>query len=94
MLFVKYFFMAGGVGMMGLAAAILAYDLYRKLPHGHRVTAGGALPNPPTRWPAGLALAMLGWGPILIVVGILVMANGEVGLGQGLYAGAGCTAQR
>jgi regulator of protease activity HflC (stomatin/prohibitin superfamily) len=83
MLFVKYLLMFGGAGMVGLAAAILAYDLYQELQYKNAMGAAGggaALPEPQVRWRGALALALLAWGPILLAVGIVVVPSGMAGV--------------
>ena len=61
--------------MIGVASAILAFDLWRELSYERAVMAGpGEDFN--ARWHVGLALTMLAWGPILLSTGILIAANG------------------
>jgi regulator of protease activity HflC (stomatin/prohibitin superfamily) len=82
MLFVKYLLMMGGVGMIAVAAAILAYDLYQEFQYKNAVAGGtgAGLREPHWRWRGALALALLAWGPILLAVGIIVVPSGMAGV--------------
>jgi regulator of protease activity HflC (stomatin/prohibitin superfamily) len=82
MLFVKYLLMMGGVGMIAVAAAIFAYDLYQEFQYKNAVAGGtgSGLPEPHCRWRGALALALLAWGPILLAVGIIVVPSGMAGV--------------
>lgn len=82
MLFLKYLLMAGGVGMLLGAAAILGYDLYLELQYRRALAVpGGSVPaEPRIRWRTGLALAFLAWGPILLAVSIVVVPSGMAGV--------------
>jgi regulator of protease activity HflC (stomatin/prohibitin superfamily) len=84
MLFVKYLLMIGGVGMIAVATAVLAYDLSQELRYQNaEVAAGGAAAQPRqphTRWRGALALALLAWGPILLALGIVVVPSGMAGV--------------
>jgi len=83
MLFVKYLLMLGGIGMMTVAAAILAYDIYFGMKYRQAVAAAGAGPLPPEplmRWRSSLALALLAWGPIVLALGIVVVPSGMAGV--------------
>ncbi len=83
MLFLKYLLTWGGVGMMLAAAGMLLYDLYLEMQYRQAVTAAGASPLPPVphvRWRGALALALLGWGPIVIALGIVVVPSGMGGV--------------
>jgi regulator of protease activity HflC (stomatin/prohibitin superfamily) len=83
MLFLKYVLTLGGIGMIIVAAGILAYDLY--LDGKYRQAA--AMPNagqlsrsPQLRWRISLALALLAWGPILLAMGIVIVPSGSGGV--------------
>ena len=77
MLFLKYLLMAGGIGMILTAAAMLGYDLYLELLYRRAQAAGGPFrETPDIRWRGSLALAMLAWGPILLSLGIVVVPSG------------------
>jgi regulator of protease activity HflC (stomatin/prohibitin superfamily) len=82
MLFVKFLLMAGGVGMLMTAAAILGYDLYLELQYRRALAvSGGEVPaEPRIRWRTGLALAFLAWGPILLALSIVVVPSGMAGV--------------
>jgi regulator of protease activity HflC (stomatin/prohibitin superfamily) len=77
MLFVKYLLMFGGAGMIAVAAAVLAYDLYQETQHKKMLDAGAA---PQIRWRGALALALIAWGPILVAIGIVVVPSGMAGV--------------
>ncbi|MGA8490441.1 MAG: SPFH domain-containing protein [Terriglobales bacterium] len=79
MLFLKYLLLWGGVGMTAVAAGILAYDVYLEMKHRQALAAAVAGPLPPVpqgRWRISLALALLGWGPIVLSLGIVVVPSG------------------
>jgi regulator of protease activity HflC (stomatin/prohibitin superfamily) len=85
MLFLKYLLVTCGLGMLTLAAGILAYDLYLDLLYRRRVSAGGEdavslVPPPAVRWRTGLALALLAWAPLLIALGIVIVPSGMAGV--------------
>jgi regulator of protease activity HflC (stomatin/prohibitin superfamily) len=83
MLFMRYLLMWGGIGMMLVAAGILLYDLYLEMAYRQAVSAAGINPLPPVphvRWRGALGLALLGWGPILIALGIVVVPSGMAGV--------------
>jgi len=77
MLFLKYLLMWGGIGMIVLAAGILAYDIYMEMKYRQAVAGAGPLqPLPQVRWRSSLALVLLAWGPIVLSVGIVVVPSG------------------
>ena len=83
MLLLKYLLMWGGIGMMVVAAGMLLYDLYLEMQYRKARAAGGAEPlpaAPPVRWRSAFALAMLGWGPVLIALGIVIVPSGMAGV--------------
>src|SRR5215472_7548965 len=83
MLLLKYLLMWGGIAMMVIAAGMLLYDLYLEIEYRKARAAGGTEPLPPirpVRWRGAIALALLGWGPILIALGIVVVPSGMAGV--------------
>jgi regulator of protease activity HflC (stomatin/prohibitin superfamily) len=86
--------MSAGIAMILAAVAILAYDLYLMLRRKAAIASGAELPPSvtPFRWRPALALAFLGWGPILLALGIVVIPSGMAGVRisqtQGTLAGA------
>jgi len=81
MLFLKYLLMLGGLGMITVAAGILAYDIYLEMKYRQALAAGTApLPVPQIRWRSSLALALLAWGPIALALGIVVVPSGMAGV--------------
>jgi regulator of protease activity HflC (stomatin/prohibitin superfamily) len=83
MLALKYLLITGGLGMMIAAVCILTYDLYRELLYRRLLeTPGGATGARPVvvRWRTSLALAMLGWGPMLVAFSIVVVPSGMAGV--------------
>ena len=95
MLFLKYVFLAGGIGMILAAIGILTYDLSMEIRYRRAALAagdGGVLPTaPPMRWRTAIAFAMLAWAPILIALSIVVIPSGMAGVRvsqtQGTLAG-------
>jgi regulator of protease activity HflC (stomatin/prohibitin superfamily) len=83
MLFLKYLLMLGGIGMIAVAAGILAYDIYLEMKYRQALAVAGAGPLPPVprmRWRSSLALALLAWGPMVLSVGIVVVPSGMAGV--------------
>jgi regulator of protease activity HflC (stomatin/prohibitin superfamily) len=83
MLFLKYLLMLSGMGMITVAAAILAYDIYLQMKYRQVLAVPGAGPLPQIprmRWRISLALALLAWGPILLALGIVVVPSGTAGV--------------
>jgi regulator of protease activity HflC (stomatin/prohibitin superfamily) len=83
MLFAKYLLMWGGIGMIVVAARILAYDLYLEMKYRQAlaVASAGPLPAVPrVRWRSSFALVLLAWGPILLALGIVVVPSGMAGV--------------
>jgi regulator of protease activity HflC (stomatin/prohibitin superfamily) len=79
MLFLKYLLMLGGIGMITVAAGILAYDIYLEIKYRQALAVAGAGPLPPVprmRWRSSLALVLLAWGPIVLALGIVVVPSG------------------
>ena len=83
MLFLKYLLMWGGIGMIAVAAGILAYDIYLEMKYRQAAAAAGAGPLPPMpqiRWRTSLALVLLAWGPMVLAMGIVVVPSGMGGV--------------
>jgi regulator of protease activity HflC (stomatin/prohibitin superfamily) len=82
MLFLKYLLMLVGIGMIAVAAGILAFDFYLEMRHRKALTAnvGSIPPVPGMRWRTSLALVLLAWGPILLSLGIVVVPSGMAGV--------------
>jgi regulator of protease activity HflC (stomatin/prohibitin superfamily) len=82
MILIKYLLLLGGMGMIATAIALLARDLYLITKHKQQLaTASGPGPEAPeTHWRTPLALALLGWGPILLALGIVVVPSGMAGV--------------
>jgi regulator of protease activity HflC (stomatin/prohibitin superfamily) len=82
MLFLKYFLLCGGIGMIVAAIAILARDLYFEMKYRQSLAAATtpANPRPEIHWRNSLALALLAWGPILLALSIVVVPSGMGGV--------------
>jgi regulator of protease activity HflC (stomatin/prohibitin superfamily) len=83
MLFLKYLFMWGGIGMIVAAMGILAHDLYLEVNYKMATAAGGSGPfpaEPKVRWRIAVALGALAWAPILLALGIIVVPSGMAGI--------------
>jgi regulator of protease activity HflC (stomatin/prohibitin superfamily) len=83
MLFLKYLFIAIGIGMFVAAAAVLCYDLYRIIRTRRapsQAEAGIPVVEPIVRWRTSVALAFLAWGPLLIALSILIVPEGMAGV--------------
>jgi regulator of protease activity HflC (stomatin/prohibitin superfamily) len=83
MLFLKYLLMWGGIGMIVVAAGILAYDIYLEMKYRQALAVAGAgrlPPLPRIRWRSSLALVLLAWGPIVLALGIVVVPSGMAGV--------------
>jgi regulator of protease activity HflC (stomatin/prohibitin superfamily) len=83
MLFLKYLLTLGGIGMIAVAAGILACDIYLEMKYRQALAVAGAGPLPPVpqmRWRSSLALALLAWGPIVLALGIVVVPSGMAGV--------------
>jgi regulator of protease activity HflC (stomatin/prohibitin superfamily) len=82
MLFLKYLLLCGGIGMILAAITILARDFYFEMKYRQSIS-GGTTPapaNPEIHWRNSLALALLGWGPILLALSIVVVPSGMGGV--------------
>ena len=83
MLLLKYFMIIAGMGMYIVAAAMVAYDLYKAENHRRLLAQGAAdkAPTPqPIRWKAAKKLAMVAWIPLLMGLGIVVVPSGMAGV--------------
>lgn len=82
MLFSRLMLILGGILMIGVAAAILAFDLYLQARY-RRALAEGVTPEPvqpQLRWRTSLALALLAWAPILLALSIVIVPSGMAGV--------------
>src|SRR5712675_1970298 len=81
MLTLKYLLITCGVGMMIVAAGILAFDVYREVLYRRALETGEKAAAPiVVRWRTSLALAMLAWGPLLVAFSIVVVPSGMAGV--------------
>ena len=83
MLFLKYLLMLGGIGMIAVAAGIVAYNFYLEMKYRQALASADAGPLPPVpqvRWRTSLALVLLAWGPIVLSLGIVVVPSGMAGV--------------
>ena len=71
MLVIKYVLVAGAVGLLLSAAAVLAFDAYR---------IARSLVPPPFRWRLATRLALLAWLPLLPALSIAVVPTGTAGV--------------
>ncbi len=100
MVALKYLLLVGGFGMMAVALAFLTYDLSLLFIHRRALASGASLDavtTRPVRWRIIAALLVLGWAPLLIALGIVIIPSGQAavrvskssGVKAGtLYAGA------
>ena len=84
MLALKYLLIAGGLGMIFVALAILLYDVYREVLYRRALAAPEGTvvvpPHPEMRWRSSLALVLLAWGPLLLAFSIFVVPSGMAGV--------------
>ena len=83
MLLVKYLLMSVGLGMILVAAGILAYDAFVAIERRRSLKAAepGAVPEPARfHWRITLALVLLAWAPLLIALSIVVVPSGMAGV--------------
>ena len=71
MLAIKYVLIAGAVGLLISAAAVLLFDAYR---------VARSLVPPPVRWRLAARLALLAWLPLLPALSIAVVPSGMAGV--------------
>ena len=79
MIFLRYFLLWGGAGMIVTAIALLARDLFLVTQHKRSLVDLGDKPapeSPVVHWRAALGLALLAWGPIILAMGIVVVPSG------------------
>lgn len=77
----KHLLMCAGFGMILVAVGILGHDLYTETLYRRALATPGAPvpPIPERRWRTSIALALLGWGPILLAFSIVVVSTGTGG---------------
>src|SRR5437867_3126427 len=84
MLALRYLLIAGGLGVIFVAASILLYDLYREVLYRRAKAApegqGVVSTRLEIRWRTSLALALLAWGPLLLAFSIFVVPSGMAGV--------------
>ena len=84
MLFLKFFMMTAGFGMLVAAAAMVGWDVYRAEQYRRLLARGGEekLPPPPqpVRWRMAAKLAALAWLPLLLALSIVVVPSGMAGV--------------
>src|SRR5438128_12382438 len=83
MILLKYLLLWGGIGIMIAGIGLLARDLYRLVPHKQSTSTDGnapLAPAPPVHWRKGVGLTLLGWIPILLASGIVVVPSGMGGV--------------
>lgn len=82
MIFLKYLLLWSGGGMIAAATILLSRDLYLTTRYRQAlVTATGPTPEAPTlHWRGVAALGLLGWVPILLAFGIVVVPSGMGGV--------------
>lgn len=84
MLLIKYLLLAAGIAMFGSAAAILGYDLYLTI--RRRRVLESLSPDQPKpeereiRWRTSVALALLGWAPLIVAMSLVVVPEGTGGV--------------
>src|SRR2546425_8109893 len=90
MLLLKYLLLAAGIGLFAGAAAIIAYDVYvaaqlrRLLGSGEAAESGAEPARPvglirPVRWSVAGKLSGAAWLPLLVGLGIFVVADRTAG---------------
>jgi regulator of protease activity HflC (stomatin/prohibitin superfamily) len=81
MLLFKYLLMTSGIGLIAVAAAIIAYDVFLKLQFRRAVAAGVPVAEPePVRWRMTVVFFALAWAPMLIAASIAVVPSGAAGI--------------
>ena len=81
MLLFKYLLMWTGIGLIVVAAAILAYDFFLKLQFRRATASGVAMAEPePIRWRMTVVFFALAWAPMLIAASIAVVPSGAAGV--------------
>ncbi|HUO25262.1 MAG TPA: SPFH domain-containing protein [Candidatus Aquilonibacter sp.] len=84
MLALRNLLMAVGYGMMLAAAGIVLYDIYHEILYGRAKAAPEGTVIVPARreirWRSSVALALLGWAPMLMAFAIVVVPSGMAGV--------------
>ena len=83
MIFLRYLLLWGGAGMIAAAVGLLARDIYLITRHKQLLATPGDKPVPEApivHWRAALALALFGWAPIILAMGIVVVPSGMAGV--------------
>src|SRR3569833_2983073 len=81
MLLFKHLLMLTGVGLIVVAAAIVAYDMFLKLQFRRAAAGGVPIAEPePDRWKMTIVFFALAWAPMLIAASIAVVPSGEAGV--------------
>jgi regulator of protease activity HflC (stomatin/prohibitin superfamily) len=85
MVFLRYLLFWGGAGLIAAAVAILAHDFYLGARRKQSLATAGAVPAPELpgihwHWRNAIVLALLGWVPILLSYGIVVVPSGTAGV--------------
>ncbi|MFY9908006.1 MAG: SPFH domain-containing protein [Terriglobales bacterium] len=85
MMLLKYLLLSAGIAMFVIAAGILTYDAYLLIAYQRRrlhadPAAGSPGPAPAMRWRTSVALVMLGWAPLLVSAGIVIVPSGMAGV--------------
>jgi regulator of protease activity HflC (stomatin/prohibitin superfamily) len=83
MLFLKFFMMTVGFGMVAAAALLVAFDFYRAEQYQRLLARGeGEVPAPPRpmRWKKAAKLAAFAVLPILLALSIVVVPSGMAGV--------------
>lgn len=81
MLLFKYLLMTAGIGLIVVAAAIVAYDMFLKLQFRRALAAGVPVAEPqPVRWRMTVVFFALAWAPMLIAASIAVVPSGTAGV--------------
>jgi hypothetical protein len=72
MLGVKFFLLAGGIGMTLAAVGVLSHDIAMEIRYRRAfATDAGPVPAiPKSRWRTAIAFGLLGWAPLMIALGI------------------------
>ena len=77
----KYLLMWTGIGLIVVAASILAYDFFLKLQFRRALAAGIPTAEPePIRWRMTVVFFALAWAPMLIAASIAVVPSGAAGV--------------
>jgi regulator of protease activity HflC (stomatin/prohibitin superfamily) len=81
MLVFKYLLMVSGIGLIVVAASIIAYDTFLRMQFRRAVAAGIPAHEPePMRWRMTVVFFSLAWAPMLIAASIAVVPSGAAGV--------------